>query len=170
VLRRETAKYFQDFVRPRRALGELDHPDSSVVSLANASHVITEMEWDGDNLLGTLEVLPTPKGKILRELLLAGVQIGISSRGLGSVKSADGEDVVNDDFELLSFDVVSNPSVSGAFLNESARQRQRLHEEVNRTPIITPSDVVRLEDSFYHDLVLANAAKMERRFRNYRHS
>ena len=121
VLLKEVGKYLEHQVTERRALGELDHPDSSVVNLNNASHNIIEMHWDGDDLLGTVEVLSTPAGNILKELFKSGIKLGISSRGLGSVepmKEADGEDTVEvqPDFELIAFDFVSNPSTHGAFM------------------------------------------------------
>jgi|TARA_R110001592_G_scaffold81945_4_gene242952 hypothetical protein len=131
VLMKEVSKYSETQVTERRALGELDHPDSSVVNLNNASHNIMEMHWDGDDLLGTVEILSTPAGNILRELFKSGIKLGISSRGLGSVetiKEADGEDStvqVQPDFELIAFDFVSNPSTQGAFLrpvNESVQK------------------------------------------------
>ncbi len=86
VLLKEVGKYLEHQVTERRALGELDHPESSVVNLNNASHNIVEMHWDGDDLLGTVEILPTPSGNILKELLKAGILLGISSRGMGSVE------------------------------------------------------------------------------------
>ena len=125
---REVQKYSEQQVTERRALGELDHPDSSVVNLNNASHNVLDMRWDGDDLLGTVEVLSTPAGNILKELFKSGIKLGISSRGLGSVEpvnEAEGEDgtvEVQDDFELIAFDFVSNPSTHGAFMrpvNES---------------------------------------------------
>tara|TARA_A100001011_G_scaffold359251_1_gene405634 strand:- start:285 stop:887 length:603 start_codon:yes stop_codon:yes gene_type:complete len=128
VLLKEVSKYLENQVTERRALGELDHPDSSVVNLNNASHNVIEMHWDGDDLLGTVEVLSTPSGNILKELFRSGIKLGISSRGLGSVEpvnEADGEDgtvEVQPDFELIAFDFVSNPSTHGAFMrpvNES---------------------------------------------------
>ena len=131
VLMKEVSKYSETQVTERRALGELDHPDSSVVNLNNASHNVMEMHWDGDDLLGTVEILSTPAGNILRELFKSGIKLGISSRGLGSVetiKEADGEDStvqVQPDFELIAFDFVSNPSTQGAFLkpvNESVQK------------------------------------------------
>ena len=131
VLLKEVSKYLDEQVTERRALGELDHPDSSVVNLNNASHNVIEMHWDGDDLLGTVEVLSTPSGNILKELFKSGIKLGISSRGLGSVetiKEADGEDAtvqVQPDFELIAFDFVSNPSTQGAFLrpvNESVQK------------------------------------------------
>lgn len=122
ILAREAQKY-DGLIKEKRALGELDHPDSSVVNLSNVSHNIVEMHWEGKDLVGTLEVLNTPSGKILQELLKAGILVGISSRGLGSVQeSQDGGTIVQDDFELLAFDMVSNPSTHGAFMkpmNES---------------------------------------------------
>ena len=118
ILHREAKKYTKEFISERRAMGELDHPESSVVNLANVSHNIKEMHWEGDNLLGTVEVLGTPSGNILTELFKAGIKLGISSRGMGSVQpmsEGDGQQV-GDDFELIAFDFVSNPSTHGAFL------------------------------------------------------
>jgi hypothetical protein len=123
ILMREAKKYMDINIKERRALGELDHPDSSVVNLNNVSHNITEMHWDGNDLVGTVEVLSTPSGNILKELFKCGIKLGISSRGLGSVKQLGESEVeVQDDFELIAFDFVSNPSTHGAFLkpmNES---------------------------------------------------
>ena len=133
VLLKEVSKYLENQVTERRALGELDHPDSSVVNLNNASHNVIEMHWDGDDLLGTVEVLSTPSGNILKELFRSGIKLGISSRGLGSVEpvnEADGEDgavEVQPDFELIAFDFVSNPSTHGAFMrpvNESVKSKE----------------------------------------------
>ena len=123
VLMREAKKYSDINIKERRALGELDHPDSSVVNLNNVSHNIVEMHWNGDDLVGTVEVLSTPAGNILRELFKSGIKLGISSRGLGSVKQLGENSLeVQDDFDLIAFDFVSNPSTHGAFLkpiNES---------------------------------------------------
>ena len=118
ILAREALKYQKTEIQERRALGELDHPDSSVVNLQNASHNINKIWWKGDDLVGTVEVLGTPSGNILKELLKAGVKLGISSRGLGSVKqlSEDGTLEVQSDFELVCWDFVSNPSTHGAFM------------------------------------------------------
>jgi len=118
ILERESKKYTQEFVSQKRALGELDHPDSSVVNLSNVSHNVSEMHWEGQNLVGTVEVLGTPSGNILKELFKAGIKLGISSRGMGSVEpmqEGDGQQV-GQDFELIAFDFVSNPSTHGAFL------------------------------------------------------
>ena len=119
TLVREAKKYISNFIRESRALGELDHPESSVVNLQNASHNIKEMWWDGNSLKGTVEVLGTPAGNILKELFKSGIKLGISSRGLGSVEnmSEDAEtQEVQPDFELIAFDFVSNPSTQGGFL------------------------------------------------------
>ena len=133
TLVREAKKYAEVQIKERRALGELDHPDSSVVNLNNVSHNILEMHWSGDDLEGTVEVLGTPAGNILKELFKSGIKLGISSRGLGSVKEvheAEGDDSVEvqPDFELIAFDFVSNPSTHGAFL--SPTNEGKLHEGV----------------------------------------
>ena len=128
ILTREAKKYTDVQIKERRALGELDHPDSSVVNLNNVSHNVREMHWDGDDLKGTVEVLSTPAGNILKELFKNNIRLGISSRGLGSVEPVNESPntvAVQDDFELIAFDFVSNPSTHGAFLNpvnESAGQ------------------------------------------------
>ena len=121
TLMREAKKYGDVQIKERRALGELDHPDSSVVNLQNASHNILEMHWNNDDLTGTVEVLGTPSGNILKELFKAGIKLGISSRGLGSVEEIHEDDggetvQVQPDFELIAFDFVSNPSTQGAFM------------------------------------------------------
>ena len=122
ILVREANKYNKTFISERRAMGELDHPESSVVNLANVSHNIREMKWENDDLVGTVEVLPTPAGSILKELFKSGIKLGISSRGMGSVETIDEDDggkqtvAVQPDFELIAFDFVSNPSTQGAFL------------------------------------------------------
>jgi hypothetical protein len=121
TLMREAQKYEKTFITERRALGELDHPDSSVVNLNNVSHNVLDMEFKGDDLVGTVEVLSTPSGNILKELFKSGIKLGISSRGMGSVKEVmrEGENTleVQPDFELIAFDFVSNPSTHGAFLS-----------------------------------------------------
>ena len=120
ILTREDKNYSQNFIKQSRTLGELDHPDSSVVNLQNVSHNVTEMAFEGDSLLGTVEILTTPSGNILRELFKNGIKLGISSRGMGSVEQVQEDDgqvmKVGDDFELIAFDFVSNPSTHGAFM------------------------------------------------------
>ena len=123
TLMREAENYAKVQVKERRALGELDHPDSSVVNLNNVSHNVLEMHWKGKDLVGTVQVLGTPAGNILKELFKSGIKLGISSRGLGSVEEiheGDGHEPVvkvQPDFELIAFDFVSNPSTHGAFLS-----------------------------------------------------
>ena len=122
TLMREAKKYQQVQIAERRALGELDHPDSSVVNLNNVSHNVLEMHFKGNDLVGTVEVLGTPAGNILKELFKSGIKLGISSRGMGSVKELTNEEEgdtveVQPDFELIAFDFVSNPSTHGAFLS-----------------------------------------------------
>jgi len=132
ILAREAKKYEKEFIAQRRAMGELDHPESSVVNLQNVSHNVKDMHWEGDNLLGTVEVLGTPSGNILKELFKSGIKLGISSRGMGSVEtvtedSGDSVVKVQPDFELIAFDFVSNPSTHGAFMypmNEGVEKKE----------------------------------------------
>ena len=124
ILKREVDKYKGREIKENRAYGELDHPDASVVELKNTSHIIRDIWWEGNDVIGKVEVLKTPSGNILKELLEAGCTVGISSRGMGSVKeSTNGKTVtVEDDFDLICWDFVSNPSTHGAFMrpmNES---------------------------------------------------
>jgi len=147
TLVREAKKYSDSFIAEKRALGELDHPDSSVVNLNNVSHNVLEMAWTGNDLVGKVEVLSTPSGNILKELFKSGIRLGISSRGMGSVKEVmkEGENTleVQPDFELIAFDFVSNPSTHGAFLspvNESVNKvTNNMYGTVDR--IIT--DIIR---------------------------
>jgi hypothetical protein len=148
ILVRESKKYDENFVKQNRALGELDHPDSSVVNLQNVSHNVKEMHFEGDNLVGTVEILTTPSGNILKELFKNGIKLGISSRGLGSVevvRESNGDQVskVGDDFELIAFDFVSNPSTHGAFLHP-------MNESVNNQQGRTCGDYCRAEDIINH--------------------
>ena len=113
---RELDKY-KELINERRALGELDHPESSVVNLKNVSHVVTDFNWDGDNVIGKIEILPTPSGNILKELIKAGVTVGVSSRGMGSLEQNGNVMEVQDDFELLCWDFVSTPSNPGSFMH-----------------------------------------------------
>tara|TARA_R110001583_G_scaffold30474_3_gene105321 strand:- start:138 stop:734 length:597 start_codon:yes stop_codon:yes gene_type:complete len=115
ILAREVKNY-QKLIEENRALGELDHPDSSVVTLEKVSHKVTKLWMEGDDVYGKLQVLPTPAGNILRSLVESGVQVGISSRGLGSVREQNGQTIVEDDFQLICFDMVSEPSTPGAFM------------------------------------------------------
>ena len=117
ILKREVDKYIEGPIKENRALGELDHPESSVINLKNASHNIKKLWWDGNDLMGKIEVLPTPSGNILKELFNNDITVGISSRGMGSVTPlGEGRVEVEDDFELLCWDFVSTPSTHGAFM------------------------------------------------------
>jgi hypothetical protein len=132
ILRREIENY-QKLIKENRALGELDHPEDSVVALKNASHMVTEIWWEGKDVMGKIKILKhTPNGAILEGLIKDGVQLGISSRGLGSVREEMGNTMVEDDFQLLCFDVVSEPSTQNAFMN--------LRESKNSPNIFTKAD------------------------------
>ena len=126
ILEREIENYINGPVKERRALGELDHPESSVINLQNASHNITKVYWNGDDVMGEVEILSTPSGNILKELFRNGITVGISSRGMGSVKDnmSEGTVEVQDDFELLCFDFVSTPSTHGAYMTPVGRALQ----------------------------------------------
>jgi len=152
ILEREAKKYTKEFIGQRRAMGELDHPESSVVNLQNVSHNVREMHWEGDNLLGTVEVLGTPSGNILKELFKSGIKLGISSRGMGSVETVTEDNggqsqEVQDDFELIAFDFVSNPSTHGAFLHPT-------NESINESKIVgrTCGDYCKVE-SIINDIM-----------------
>ena len=121
VLEREVRNY-QKFIVENRALGELDHPDSSVVNLKNVSHIIRDAKLDGDVVYGLVEILDTPSGKILQSLVESGVKLGISSRGVGTTKKQGDYQIVQDDFQLICFDFVSEPSTPGAFMMAEGRQ------------------------------------------------
>jgi len=112
---REIDKYMES-VKQNRALGELDHPESSVINLKNVSHNITDMWWDGDKVLGKIEILPTPSGNILKALIENDITVGVSSRGMGSLEDRGGVLEVQDDFELLCWDFVSTPSNPGSYM------------------------------------------------------
>jgi hypothetical protein len=122
VLKREADKYSQGPIKERRALGELDHPDSPIINLKNVSHNILSLTWQGKDLHGKIEILPTPSGNILKQLFLNKITVGISSRGMGSVRQIGETIEVQDDFELMCWDFVSTPSTPGAYMevvNES---------------------------------------------------
>ena len=134
VLKRECDKY-QQLIKERRALGELDHPESPIINLKNVSHNIREIYWEGDDVCGVVEILSTPSGNILKELLKNNIRLGISSRGLGSVKELrDGTVMVAEDFELVGWDFVSNPSTHGAFMAplQESKQWAKIAEECGK--------------------------------------
>jgi hypothetical protein len=122
VLRREVENY-KKLIAENRALGELDHPDESVINLKNASHIVTDIWWNGKDVMGKVKVLSTPSGQILKSLVESGVKLGISSRGLGSVKERGSLTIVEDDFQLICFDFVSEPSTGGAFMSLSESKK-----------------------------------------------
>jgi hypothetical protein len=127
TLEREVQKYKDTYIKENRALGELDHPESPIINLKNVCHNVKDVWWDGDDVMAKIEVLTTPSGNILKELLLNGITVGISSRGMGSVKQLGETVEVQDDFELLCWDFVSTPSTQGAFMevvNESINYNQ----------------------------------------------
>jgi len=130
ILMREVKKYAETNIKENRALGELDHPDSSVINLRNVSHNVLSVDWKGNDVVGTVEILPTPSGNILKQLLGAGIRLGISSRGLGSVEEISENTVeVQEDFELIGWDFVSNPSTQGAFMYPDGHQNEGLIRE-----------------------------------------
>ena len=131
VLRREMENYM-NVVRDNRATGELDHPDDSVINLKNVSHMITDIWWKGKDVMGKIKVLNTPSGRILKDLVNAGVKIGISSRGLGSVKEQMGESIVEDDFQLICFDIVSEPSTQGAYMMMNESKQKQVWSKADR--------------------------------------
>jgi hypothetical protein len=126
ILERETKRYIEEFVNNGNAFGELDHPEKPVVELKNASHIVKELWWKGDDLMGRVELLNTPAGNIVKEIIKAGHTIGISSRGTGSVQQTnEGTLEVQPDFELVCWDFVSNPSTHGAFMNPVTLQEAK---------------------------------------------
>ncbi len=137
VLKREVSNYL-NVVKDNRACGELDHPDDSVVNLKNVSHIVTDIWWEGKDVMGKIKVLDTPSGRILKDLINAGVKLGISSRGLGSVtESVNGTVTVENDFQLICFDMVSEPSTPNAYVypkdqaNISSRLREVKENNIN---------------------------------------
>ena len=144
ILRREVEKYMEEFVRNGNAFGELDHPESPVVSLKNASHVVKDLYWNGDDLMGKVELLNTPAGNIVKEIIRAGHTIGISSRGTGSVQQTNkGYLEVQPDFELVCWDFVSNPSTHGAFMNPvSLNESKQIIDKYNKVHSII-NDILR---------------------------
>jgi hypothetical protein len=147
ILKREANKY-EEAVNERRATGELDHPDSAVVSLSNVSHMVTKMWWEGDTLMGEVQLLETPSGNILKGLLKSGVMLGISSRGVGSVKNIKGLDVVQEDFELIAFDFVSSPSTPGAYLFKESRSWGLTKLSDSNSKILKTNDLNNFNNSF----------------------
>lgn len=134
ILEREVRNY-QKFIKENRALGECDHPDTSVVELKNASHIVREAYMDGKTCYGLVELLDTPSGKILQSLVESGVTLGISSRGVGSTKREGDYDVVQDDFQLICWDFVSEPSTPNAFMMKEGKDlnKRGLGKHLNKS-------------------------------------
>lgn len=146
ILEREIRNY-QKFIQENRALGECDHPDSSVVELKNVSHIIREAYLEGDTVYGSVELLDTPCGKILQSLVESGVKLGISSRGVGSTKRQGEYNIVQDDFQLICWDFVSEPSTPGAFV---MREGKELIAEEDLNSFFNNSDKV---DRIFNDIL-----------------
>jgi len=137
ILEREVKNYIDGPVKENRALGELDHPDSSIINLKNVSHNIKFIKWDGDDVIGTIEILPTPSGNILTELFRNGITVGVSSRGMGSLQpNSDGVQEVQDDFELLCWDFVSTPSTPGAYVHPISEGLDVLNQPIIKYNIV----------------------------------
>jgi len=136
---REIDKY-SNVVKENRATGELDHPDSSIINLKNVSHIIRDMWWDGDHVVGKIEVLPTVSGNILKALIENNVQVGVSSRGMGSLKPmGEGMMEVQDDFELLCWDFVSTPSNPGSYMHlvREGKEYNTINHYIKASGILT---------------------------------
>ena len=149
ILEREVINY-QKLIQENRAMGECDHPESSVVELKNVSHVVTEAHMQGDNVYGVIEILDTPSGKIIQSLIESGVTLGISSRGVGSTQRQGDTQVVQDDFQLICFDMVSEPSTPGAFMMNEGKKvsSSDLRKSFNKSDRINRmfNDILRWED------------------------
>ncbi len=143
VLRREVKKY-QDIIKDNRGLGELDHPDDSVINLRNVSHMITDLWWEGNDVMGKIKILDTPSGRVVKDLINAGVKLGISSRGMGSVQEQMGTSMVQEDFELICFDIVSEPSTPNAYIypdNRSSTSPSLYETKVNKAKEVIINDL-----------------------------
>jgi len=144
ILLRESQRYIEEFVKVGNAFGELDHPESPIVSLKNASHIVKELWWEGDALMGRIELLNTPSGNIVKEICKAGHTIGISSRGTGSVQQTnEGTLEVQTDFELVCWDFVSNPSTQGAFMNPVALNEGKTTDTIYSKLELIINDILR---------------------------
>ena len=151
VLEREIQKYIDGPIKDRRAMGELDHPESSIVNLQNVSHNIRKCWWEGDDVMGEFEILDTPAGKILKALFAAGLMLGVSSRGMGSVEENlnEGTLEVQDDFELVCWDFVSNPSTHGAYVAPT-------RGKMNESKIIKPQYKYTKVNNIIRDIICEN--------------
>ena len=145
ILEREIMNY-QKLIQENRALGECDHPDSSVVELKNVSHIVREANMEGDDVYGVIEILDTPSGQIIKSLIESGITIGISSRGVGSTKRQGDTQIVQDDFQLICFDMVSEPSTPGAYMLREGK-------EVNMTDVESFFNKTDKIDRIFNDII-----------------
>jgi len=139
---REINKYM-DSVKQNRAVGELDHPESTVINLKNVCHNIKDIWWDGDHIMGKIEILPTPSGNILKALIQSGITVGVSSRGMGSVKQMGETLEVQPDFELLCFDFVSTPSNPGSWMYPTGKQSMNESLTISNTHYTKANEIIR---------------------------
>jgi hypothetical protein len=145
LLKRENEKY-QQIIKKGSALNELNHPSSSLIDLDRVSHTITETWWDGKTLMGKIKILTSPgwrkmgivscKGDQAAMLIMNGVTLGISSRGVGSLKQIKGQNIVQDDFELVCFDLVSSPSTPGAYVFQDIADKDKYNENIEERPVV----------------------------------
>jgi hypothetical protein len=145
LLKRENEKY-QQIIKKGSALNELNHPSSSLIDLDRVSHTITETWWDGKTLMGKIKILTSPgwrkmgvvscKGDQAAMLIMNGVTLGISSRGVGSLKQIKGQNIVQDDFELVCFDLVSSPSTPGAYVFQDVADKDKYNENIEEKPVV----------------------------------
>ena len=154
ILEREIERYIEGPIAENRAMGELDHPESSIINLQNVSHNIKDCWWEGDDVMGEVEILDTPAGKILKALFAAGIVVGISSRGLGSVEENlnEGTLEVQDDFELLCWDFVSTPSTHGAFMTP----KNQVNINMNENKIVKPKFKYQKVNNIIRDIICEN--------------
>ena len=154
ILEREIERYIEGPIAENRAMGELDHPESSIINLQNVSHTIKKCWWDGDDVMGEVEILSTPAGNILKALFAAGITVGISSRGMGSVEEnlSEGTVEVQDDFELLCWDFVSTPSTHGAFMTP----KNQVNINMNENKIVKPKFKYQKVNNIIRDIICEN--------------
>lgn len=148
ILRPAVEKYIQEQVKTGRAVGELNHPDGPTINLANASHLITDLRFEGSDVIGKAKILNTPMGQIVKGLLEGGVKLGVSSRGMGSLEQREGVNYVKNDFHLATVDIVQDPSAPAAFVNGimegvdwivengifKPQEIEKIETEIKRTP------------------------------------
>ena len=132
ILKQQVEKYIQGPIATKTATGELDHPESSIISLSNVSHLITKIWWEGNDVMGELLLLDTPSGKIAQEIVKCGIPLGISSRGMGSVRQIGETVEVQDDFELLCWDLVSVPSTPMAYMKLAEGKQTQITQDYSK--------------------------------------